>query len=221
MTTNSTGELTKAFLTNVETNQQIEFLFNPTEYSLSKSNSWDSVAIVGFDVPPTEFQGGNPTTLSLDIFFDTYELNQDVRTYTDKVFKLTKISNETRQNSQRGRPPRVLFNWGRVFSFQAVITSLSITYTLFKPDGTPVRAKMKLELQECEDASIQPAQNPTSQGSFGHKVHVIQPGDTIDLIAFKHYGDPKSWRFIADTNRLDNPKDLQAGQVLEIAPLET
>ena len=221
MTTKSTGELTKAFLTNVETNQQIEFLFNPTEYSLSKSNSWDSVAIVGFDVPPTEFQGGNPTTLSLDIFFDTYELNQDVRTYTDKVFKLTKISNETRQNGQRGRPPRVLFNWGRVFSFQAVITSLSITYTLFKPDGTPVRAKMKLNLQECEDASMQPAQNPTSQGSFGHKVHVIQPGDTIDLIAFKHYGDPKSWRLIADTNSLDNPKDLRVGQVLEIAPLET
>jgi len=220
MTTNASGELTKAFLTNVETNEQIEFLFNPTEYSLSKSNSWDSVAIVGFDVPPTEFQGGNPTTLSLDLFFDTYEMNQDVRTYTDKVFKLTKISDETRRNSQRGRPPRVLFNWGRVFSFQAVITSLSITYTLFKPDGTPVRAKMKLELQECEDASIQPPQNPTSQGFWGHKVHVVQPGDTIGLIAYKHYENPRSWRLIADTNGLDNPKDLRPGQVLEIVPEE-
>ncbi len=215
----TTGELTKAFLTNVETNQQVEFLFNPTEYSISKTNSWDAVAIVGFDVPPTEFQGGNPTTLSLDIFFDTYELNQDVRTYTDKVFNLTKISNETRQGSQRGRPPRVLFNWGRVFSFQAVITSISVTYTLFKPDGTPVRAKMQLSLQECEDASIQPAQNPTSQGSFGHKAYVVQPGDTIDLISYKHYGDSKSWRFIADTNRLDDAKNLPAGLVLEIAPL--
>lgn len=216
----SGGELTKAFLTNVETNERIEFLFNPTEYSLSKTNSWDSVAIVGFDVPPTEFQGGQPTTLSLDLFFDTYERNEDVRTYTDKVFQLTKISSETRQNSQRGRPPRCLFNWGRVFSFQSVITSLSITYTLFKPDGTPVRAKMKLELQECEDPSFQPPQNPTSQGSYGHKIHVVQPGDTLNLLAAKYYGNPNTWRVLADNNNLDNPADLRPGQLLEIAALE-
>ena len=216
----TSGELTKAFLTNVETNERIEFLFNPTEYSLSKSNNWDSVAIIGFDVPPTEFQGGQPTSLSLDLLFDTYERDEDVRVYTDKVFALSKISKETRQNSQRGRPPRVLFNWGRVFSFQAVITSLSITYTLFRSDGTPVRAKMQLSLQECEDASQQPPQNPTSQGTFGNKVHVVKPGDTIALIAAMEYGDSNTWRVIADANDLDDPKDLRPGTVLEIVPLE-
>ena len=143
-----------------------------------------------------------------------------MRTYTDKVFQLTKISKETQQNSQRGRPPRVLFNWGRVFSFQSVITSYSITYTLFKSDGTPVRAKMKLSLQECEDASYQPPQNPTSQGTYGHKVHVVQPGDTVDRISTKYYGDPKSWRIVADANNLDDPKDLKPGRILAIVPLD-
>lgn len=217
---NQSGELTKAFLTNVETNERIEFLFNPTEYALSKTNNWDAEAIIGFDVPPTEFQGGDPTTLDLELFFDTYEKKEDVRNYTDKVFALTKISDETRQNSERGRPPRVLFNWGRVFSFQSVITELSVTYTLFLSDGTPVRANMELSLQECEDATQMDPQNPTSQGTYGNKVHVVKPGETIALIANMEYGDSKTWRVIADANGLDNPKDLRPGTVLEIVPLE-
>ncbi len=216
----TSGELTKASLTNVESNERIEFLYNPTEYSISKSISWDAVAMVGFDVPPTEFQGAKPSTISLDLFFDTYEADQDVRTtYTDKVFALTKISAQTRQGGQRGRPPRCLFSWGRGFSFQAVITSVSVTFTLFKADGTPVRAKMKVDLQECEDATAQPPQNPTSQGTYGHKAHVVQPGDNIDLLANKYYGDPKSWRVIADANDLDNPMDLRVGRVLDIVPV--
>lgn len=217
---NSSGELTKAFLTNVETNERIEFLFNPTEYSLSKANNWDAEAIIGFDVPPTEFQGGDPTTLDLELFFDTYEKKEDVRRYTDKVFALTKISDETRQNSERGRPPRVMFNWGRVFSFQAVITELSVTYTLFLSDGTPVRASMELSLQECDDATQMDPQNPTSQGTYGNRVHVVKPGETIDLIANMEYGNPRSWRVIADANGLDNPMSLRPGTILEIVPLE-
>lgn len=221
MTTNASGELTKAFLTNVETNEQVEFLFNPTDYSISKSNNWDSTPIPGFEVPPTEFQGGQPATTSLELFFDTYERGVDVRTYTDKVIKLTKISPGTRQNGQTGRPPQVLFNWGRMISPKSIITSLSIKYILFKSDGTPVRATMSLTLQECEDDAVQKPQNPTSQGSYGHKVHVVQPGDTIGLIAYKYYGNPKSWRLIADNNGLDDPKDLRTGQVLEIVPEES
>lgn len=216
---NSSGELTKAFLTNVETNERIEFLFNPTEYSLTKANNWDAEAIIGFDVPPTEFQGGDPTTLDLELFFDTYEKQEDVRNYTDKVFALTKISDETRQNSERGRPPRVMFNWGRVFSFQAVITELSVTYTLFLSDGTPVRASMELSLQECDDATQMDPQNPTSQGTYGNRVHLVKPGETIDLIANMEYGDSKAWRLIADANGLDDPKNLPAGTILEIVPL--
>ena len=217
----SSGELAKAFLTNVETGERIDCLFNPTEYSLSKSNTWSPVPMVGFNVPPTEFTGGGPTDLKLDLFFDTYEANEDVRTYTDKIFNLAKISKETVDSAtSRRRPPRCLFNWGRVFSFQAVITSVSVSYTMFRADGTPVRATMSLSLQECKDADVQEPQNPTSQGSWGHKIHVVRPNDTIDLIAAQQYGDPTAWRFIADTNDLDNPMELRPGQVLAIAPLE-
>ena len=56
-------------------------------------------------------------------------------------------------------------------------------------------------------------------GIPGQKVFIVLPGDTIDGIAAKEYGDPKAWRFIADTNNLDNPKDLRPGQALIIEEL--
>ena len=210
----------KAFLTNLETSSRIEFTFNPTEYSLSKSNGWNQKPIVGFNVSPVQFTGGNPTQLKLDLFFDTYGKDDvDVRKYTDKVFKLAQIEKSTIQ-AGKGRPPRCLFSWGKVFSFQSVVTSLSVRYSLFLADGTPVRATMNLTLQECKDAEVQPNQNPTSQGTWGYKYYRVQPQDTIDRIAYQEYGDPTVWRVIADNNNLDNPGDLRPGRVLAIVPLE-
>ncbi len=49
----------------------------------------------------------------------------------------------------------------------------------------------------------------------------MKPGDTIDSIANREYGDPKTWRFIADTNNLDDPKDLRPGQALIIEQITT
>ena len=48
----------------------------------------------------------------------------------------------TRSSSRRrrSRPPTVEFHWGRTWTFPAVIDSLSVQYTLFRPDGTPIRA---------------------------------------------------------------------------------
>ena len=219
------GELAKASLAIFENGRQespVYFKFNPTGYSLSKSNTWKAVEIVGYDVPTSQFVGGGPTTLKLDLLFDTYEDQKDVRTaYTDAIIKLTKIHPKTEDaKTGTGRPPICLFSWGKDFTFPAVITALSVEYTLFLSDGTPVRARMSITLQECQDPKP-PRQNPTSQGVLGHKVYMIKPGDTIDWIAYSEYNDPTAWRFIADTNGLDNPRDLKPGQVLAIQPLES
>lgn len=218
------GELAKASLTNLDkpNSRPIVFMFNPTEYSMSKSNSWEPVKIMGSNVPRLEFTSGGSTELSLELLFDTYERGTDVRTtYTNKIFELTKIDQSTVDKATGiGRPPRCMFSWGKVFNFAAVITSFSIQFTLFKSDGTPVRARVSLSLQECEDSDSKPGQNPTTQGTLGHKVYVVKPGDKLDWIAYQEYKDSSVWRFIADNNNLDDPKDLRPGQTLAIQPLE-
>ncbi len=157
--------------------------------------------------------------LQMQLFFDTSSTGEDVRKTTDRIWKLMNIDEKlTNPNSSKGRPPMVQFQWGSTWAFKAVITDISQKFTLFRYDGTPVRATLDVSFLQAEEEGRYPGQNPTTVGQPGYRRRVVNEGDTIDWIAFDEYGDSAMWRFIADTNNIDNPLRLRPGQVLAIAP---
>ena len=215
------GELAKATITNLDTKKSIECMFRPKEYTFSKSNSWTRGQVKGKNTPELEFSGGQPTTLTLELFFDTYESGKDVRkAYTNAIWDLTMVNPKTKDpKTHKGRPPMCEFRWGSMWSFKAVITSINQKFTLFLPDGTPVRATLNVTFQQVEEEGIYPRQNPTTGGGYGYRTRVVKEGETIDWFAYDEYGDPAQWRFLDDINRLENPMRLEAGQVLSVTPL--
>jgi nucleoid-associated protein YgaU len=209
--------LSKAAIINADTGgPPIECLFNPKEYSFGKQNSWTVGQTSGANVPQLEFGGGQPATLQMQLFFDTYVKGTDVRkTHTDAIWELMLIDESLKDpKNQKGRPPKVRFQWGTSWSFDAVITSLTQKFTLFLADGTPVRATLDVTFQQVKDEKLFPRQNPTSGGRGGERLWTVNDGDTLPLIAYKHYGDPNKWHFIADINRLTNVRRLTPGTVL-------
>jgi len=197
----------------------IECLFNPTEYTFSKTNTWTESEIKGGNVPLVEFDGGGPMTLKMTLFFDTYATGGDVRTITDRIWKLMSIDESlTDTDSGKGRPPMVEFRWGTTWSFQAVITTIKQTFTLFRYDGTPVRATLEVEFLQAREEGKYPGQNPTTVSLPGYRQRLVKEGETIDWIAFEEYGDASRWRYIAATNGLDDPLAIRPGQLLAIAP---
>ncbi|MCD6553661.1 MAG: peptidoglycan-binding protein [Thermodesulfobacteriota bacterium] len=212
--------LVKAYITNLDAGgERIECLFNPSEYTFTKSNRWEAVKIMGGDVPMPKFTGGGAMTLKMQLFFDTYEKGTDVRKYTDKLLKLMSVDpNLKNAKTKKGRPPRCMFNWGQMWSFKAIITQMSQKFTLFLEDGTPVRATVDVTFQQVEQEGTYPPQNPTSGGGPARKHRLVRPGDRIDWIAYEEYGDSSLWRLIADENDLENPLQLTPGQVLVIVP---
>jgi nucleoid-associated protein YgaU len=212
--------LTKATLQNLDSKDKFECLFNPTEYTVAKNNSWQAKKVVGKNVPQLDFTGGQSKTLKMKLFFDVAEQDDaDVRTSVDKLWNLVMID-ETRKNpkTQKARPPLCLFQWGPNWEFTAAITALSVNYTLFKEDGTPVRATADATFQEAEDSSAKKGTNPTSYSEPGHRRRVVRPRDTLAIIAFEEYGDSGQWRLIAQANQMDDPMALSPGQVLAIPP---
>lgn len=210
----------KAFIENVDTGDRIDVLFNPKEYKIAKSNAWQKSKTSGGNVPAMSFQNGNPASLTVQLFFDTYEKKEDVRKHTDKIAALMEVKIKEGGKSKKLRPPYVKFHWGLNWTFKAVVTQMNQNFNLFLQNGTPVRATVDLTLQEIEDKNAKPGQNPTSGGAAGRRTHVVEAGETLDIIATHELGDAGAWRSIADLNRITDPFNLKAGTVLVVAPEE-
>lgn len=197
----------------------VDCMFNPFEYTVSKSNTYEQKSRNNSDVPQVEFKKSGPQVLKLSLIFDTYEKGEDVSRTTNKLWKL--MESKTRREGNRDvkvPPPEVAFHWG-VFRFVAVITDMTQKFTLFKLDGTPVRAKVDVTFTQHKDVDDYPGQNPTSGDGPIERVYRVVAGDRLDTIAYAVYGNAAKWRTIAEYNRVDNPMALRPGQLLTI-PME-
>lgn len=206
----------------------VECQFNPTELSMSRSTKWEGNPVPERDFPRTEFKGGNSTTYNLSLFFDAYATDdyqadkskvkrRDIR---EDINNLVAMSLRTFGYSlpmpypYLGEPPSVIFVWGGIKLFRAVLTNINVKYTMFDSNGVPTRATADCTfMEQSHPLDFLPPQNPTSRTETRNTVRVTQ-GDRLDLIASNFYGDSRLWRAVADANNLDDPFTLKPGELL-------
>lgn len=217
---NTRGNLVAARIFEVDENGSetgslsVDCMFNPYEYTVSKSNTYQETSQNRASTPEVEFKKAGPQTLKLKLMFDTYESGEDVSRTTNKLWKFMEPKEEGGEN-EKSPPPEAAFEWG-VFRFVAVITSMTQKFTLFKNDGTPVRADVDVTFTQHKDVNDYPNQNPTSGGGPVQRTWSVVRGDRLDAIATAVYGDANKWRLIADYNVIDNPLNLKPGLQLTI-----
>jgi nucleoid-associated protein YgaU len=214
------GPVQKASLT-IEGGEKLDCLFNPKDFSVTKSNSWETKAAPGKTAAKPTFGGGQPRELTLQLLFDATLLTPQVsvKDATAKLFDAMNASKNEGGAKNKSRPPALTFAWGG-FSFAGVAKSLTVQYQLFRPDGEPIRADVKLALMQW-DVEGPKGQNPTTRSSSALGSHVVRDGDSLPSIAYRVYGDPTRWRAIAEENRIDNPFRLRSGRALRLPDLET
>lgn len=88
----------------------------------------------------------NCLTLSVTLFFNTLndlyqESYEDVRKYIRKLYPYTNKNTENKTTMKQ-----IYFFWGSV-AVAGVLTRLHVQYTMFAPDGTPVRAQAELSIE--------------------------------------------------------------------------
>jgi len=221
----SKGQFEKATITPLVNNATpITVLFNPTEYTFERSNSFKATNIPGLITPLLQFVNGESDRLSMDLFLDDYTdpkgptsnpKNSEARSINDRLndlFGLLEI------DANLHAPPPVLFNWGKL-QFKAVIEKLSRKVTMFHPDGSPARATLSVSFKEYRTLQDQ-LRDPRRQSSDKTKRRVVIGREQLWSIAAREYDDAKEWVRIAAANDLDDPREIKAGDWLSLPPIE-
>jgi len=217
--------LVKAFLTRKDKPYLVvPCMFNPEQLTVEKSNHYAQVNIPGLSTPIFQFVRGEARSVTMDLFFDTYEEGLDVRIFTDRITgwdagsmfsKLPDIAKGLMDiDSDLHAPPICLFIWG-AFIFQCFIERATKKFTMFLPLGIPVRATVSVTLKEYREVDIQ-VKELNLQSSDLTKKWIVKEGDSLWSIAAKEYGAPGDWRLIAEANRIANPRTLETGRELFI-----
>ncbi|HXM09970.1 MAG TPA: LysM peptidoglycan-binding domain-containing protein [Terriglobales bacterium] len=203
--------LERVNILNEQTGEKFVAMFNPEEYSLNKDNNYASQAIPGLTSPLIQFVHGNLQTLDMELFFDTFDAQDDVRDETSQIFNLLAI------NSDLHTPPVLQVTWGSL-DFRCVLAKVSQKFIRFYSDGRPGRARLTVTFNEYLDAATQVAQANLQSPDFT-KAYTVRPGDTLSGIAANFYEDATLWRPIALANAIVNPRSITAGQEIQIPPL--
>jgi Contractile injection system tube protein/LysM domain len=195
-----------------ERQRRIPLRFNPTDYKLSKSNTFAEITIPGLETPPLQYVRGGSETLSVQALVDTSDTLENVRTtYVDGVRNLM------RPDSREHAPPVVRFVWDEAV-FTGVLEKLDVNYVLFRQDGVPLRAQLDVTLKEFRPAAQQ-VQDPPRSSPTVEKSYVVRRGDTLSSISSAVYRRPDAWRELALANGITDPRQLTPGRVLTVPRL--
>jgi nucleoid-associated protein YgaU len=217
----------------------IEVQFNPNEFGLGKAVQLAEIGIPGLDSPILQFVRGQNETVQIELFFDETDSGTtgevtSVTEQTNRFYDLVKVAGDEHA------PPRCRFIWGEEFpgtilhegsegssgsigkrhAFDCVVESVQQRFTLFSPEGVPLRATVNLSLREYRTLSDQ-LQEINLRSADRTQMHTVQRGETLPQIAYQIYRDPAQWRVIAAWNQLLHPRDLTPGMVLELPPMQT
>lgn len=146
-------------------NKTLAAQYNPQEISFTKTVGWSKGNEgAGTDCPALMFTAGEAISMSLELLFDYYEQQLDVRGIVKDFMSLCMIDKTLK------RPPAVQVCWidsnvlGIGKNFVGVIESASAKYTMFTSMGVPVRATVSVTIKEAEEIGYSEGTGGSSGG---------------------------------------------------------
>jgi LysM repeat protein len=190
-------------------------MFNPSTYSQLYEVDYEARQGQGDTSSPQVFNKVKPQEYTFDLLFDgtgTAARKVEVRKEIERFLRVTgKLDGDIH------RPRYLLLCWGSLVS-RCVLKSAEISYTLFRPDGYPLRARVKAVFAENMDDTLRVAEERKSSPDLTH-VHEVRAGEHLSLLAYRYYNDPARYLQVARFNKLNSYRCLEVGQRLAFPPI--
>ncbi len=201
---------------------ELAVYLNPEKYSHSMSICYNDVQAQGSSGPTPDFDKMASEEVEFELVFDgtgvvpspipgVVPFTGDGITKQIDQFKKLVFNYDKNIHS-----PRYLkLAWGTLL-FKCRLFRLNVNYTLFKPDGTPLRARANVTFVEYDEGK---ALNPKKSSPDLSHVLTVKGGDTLPLLCDGVYGRSSCYLEVARVNGLTDFRHLEVGSRLLFPPL--
>lgn len=201
-----------------------EAVINPAEYkhdfSISYAGGEDPERQpLGDSSPTTKYNRTKPEKISFSLTVDGTGVVPDKKkqSVSDQLSKLRNIVYA--YNSSEHEPNVVQITWGRgLTAFFGRLESMNIEYTLFRPSGEALRARVAMGFVSYQTRLEEAASSNRQSPDMTHHV-TVRAGDTLPLLCQQIYGDVAKYRIVAEKNGLDGFRALAPGMTLVFPPM--
>jgi Contractile injection system tube protein len=202
-------------------NTEFEVMLNPSSYNHQRVISYNHESTFGEIGKEVKFAAFGGEEVRLDFVIDgtgvvspssggsSYDdVKTQIRSLSAVVYDYVGIDHE---------PSVVRLLWGTLIFFGRLKT-MSVEYTLFKPTGEPLRAKVKLAFNGFMSKKKQALVANRSSSDLSHSVEVRE-GDTLPLLCYRIYRDSSRYMEVARFNGISAFRKLEAGARISFPPL--
>lgn len=207
-------------------------LLNPESYSESSEVEYNDDDALGGTGGLQRFIKIKSSNLKLQFLFDGTGVVQEnlgvklLNTFKRNEFKTLTVSDQISDfkkvvlnyEGDIHQPYYLQINWGSLV-YRCRLKSMGINYTLFSPEGKPLRALVDTEFIEFIDIKSRNAINKINSPDLSH-YRVVKAGDTLPLLTEEIYGDSKYYLEVAKINSITNFRKLAIGTQLTFPPIE-
>ncbi len=200
-----------------------DVLINPETYSHSFSIQYNDSTGQGKNGAFTQFRRMGEETVSFKITFDgtgvvpgspavggTSSVKQQIDDFRNLIFKY---------NGDLHRPNFVKLKWGTLL-FRCQLKTLGLKFTMFTPEGAPVRAEADVLFSGYTSAAELAKEANNSSPDMSHLV-TVKAGDTLPLLCYRVYGTSVPYAQVARVNRLAGFRRIEPGTQLLFPPIRT
>ncbi len=192
-------------------------MINPSSMKHDRSITYDKKQALGTSGAQLKYLKTPSETLRFEITIDCTGVVDSTKTDLFKEMDdLEKIVYD--YDGEIHKPHFVQLIWGSQV-FNGVMKSMNTTYTLFKPDGTPLRAKIAFTFSNYISVKKMEMRDAKKSPDLTHQTIVVE-GENLPMLCNKYLNDSKFYIQVARFNDLNKFRKLMSGEKLIFPPVQ-
>lgn len=192
-----------------------ELMLNPKSMTRDNRISYNRNSPFGITGINQKFEAIQPENINFTFVIDGTGVVKRITSVADELKTLCKVVYN--YDGDKHEPNHVRIVWGEL-KFNGRMTDMDVKYTLFLPNGDPLRAEVTMAFSSFMSSQEEKLKANRQSPDLSHVVEV-KAGDTLPLLCYRIYNDSSYYPEVARVNGIVNFRDIKPGTRLHFPPL--